>query len=690
MTGPARIRVGASVPGLVFLIVAPGLALGYFGFRAQAERQHDLRTNYAATTVLVRDRLAAELERLEASVRPPADATGLGALEAGADWLHTPFILSAGGSVVTARLHAGTLQSPPDPIGNLPQVAAGVAKAEDLEFLRNDLESALRAYRAALSRVPDGSPAAAAFLRTRIGRTQYKLRRFANGIVEYEAAAAIAGGAADRNGLPIAAIALLQIGDGHDALNRAEDGGRARDRFARFVIEHPWDLDNGYRQHLARVVERFPSRDAKASVRLAAIQRDIAAIDWIRQHIQPRVRPDVAGGDSSGAEVQHTVVAGARPRLVAWRRLAPGASGAAAVFGYEVRLERLGGTLLSRVLETVDLGGDLHVSIAERARTERETAGRAPATLAEADLFPGLPQWKVTLVDNRGRSIEQVVARERWTYGALVAGMLAVMAAGVLLTLRASARAEALARAKDDFVSSVSHELKTPLALIRMYGETLESGIVADDDKRQEFYGIIRRESERLTHLIDNVLDMRRIDRGTKRYEMRGHDLVETVQAALDAYRPLFERAGFTVHTTLPTAPVVLAIDREAVVQSLVNLFQNVIKYSRGDRDVSIAVRGGDGTASISVSDRGVGIPSHQIDRIFEPYYRVPQADSSAIAGSGLGLAIVKHAIEAHGGRVDVVSTPGAGTTFTLVLPSAGARAAGIPLPAQPGAAEAR
>ena len=690
MTGRSRNRGGASVPGLVFLIVAPGLALGYFGFRAQAEREQSLRTNYTATTVLVRDRLVAELERLEAGVRPPADAAGLAALETGAGWLHTPFILGAGGSVITARLHAGTLPAPQDPIGNLPQVAASVAEAEHHEFVRNDLDAALRAYRAALRRLPDGASGAAAFLHTRTGRTLYKLRRFTDGLSEYEGAAAIAGGATDSNGLPIAAIALLQIIDGHDALNRANDGDAARDRFARFVIDHPWDLDNGYRQHLAPVVERLLSGDAGARVRLAAIQRDIEAIDWIRQHLRPRGRSDAVGGDSSGAEVQHMVVAGARPRLVAWRRLTAGAAGAATIFGYEVQLERLRDALLARVLETVDVGGDLHVAIAERAGADRETTGLAPAALAEADLLPGLPQWKVTLMDSRGRSVEQVVARDRWTYGALVAGMLAIMAAGVLLTLRASARAAALARAKNDFVANVSHELKTPLALIRMYGETLESGIVADDDKRQEFYGIIRRESERLTHLIDNVLDMSRIDRGTKRYEMRRHDLVETVHAALDAYRPLFERAGFTVHTTLPPAPLVLAIDREAIVQSLVNLFQNVIKYSRGERDVSLAVHCSDGTASIAVSDHGIGIPPDQIDRIFEPYYRVPQSDSSAIAGSGLGLAIVKHAIEAHGGRVDVVSTPGTGTTFTLVLPSAGARAAGVPLAAQPGAAEAR
>ena len=688
MMGLVRIRAGRRVLGIAFLIVAPGLALGYFGLRAQAEREESLRTNYTATTVLVRDRLAAELERLEAAVPVPADAVGLSALEKGAnvDWLHSPFILGADGSVVTPRLTAGRLPAPPDPLASFSAAAASVAEAEHHEFVRRDLESALRVYRRALRQVPKGSAAGTAFIRTRIGRTLFKLRRLGEGLGEYEAAAEVAGNTVDGHGLPFTVIALLQIIDGCAALKRADDGAAARDRFARFVLEHPWDLDNGYRQHLARVE---PANIAERA-RRAAIENEIESIDWIRQHVHPILRQELASKDSRTAAPQHLVVAGDRPRLVGYRRIASDPSDVAAVFGYEVRTEHLSGALLAHVLHTVDLGNDLHVSIVERDGPEdAQTRRNRSAALASVDLLPGLPYWKVTLADNRDRSLAQLVAYERWTYGALVAGMLGVMAVGVALTLRASARATELARAKTDFVSNVSHELKTPLALIRMFGETLESGIVSDPAKRQEFYGVIRRESERLTHLIDNVLDASRIDRGTKHYEMREHDLVETVLAALDAYRPLFERAGFAVHTALPQVPIAVAIDREAVVQSLVNLFQNVIKYSRDERSVSVAIRTGDGTASISVTDRGIGIPADQIDRVFEPYYRVPRSDGGAVAGSGLGLAIVKHAVDAHGGRVEVMSVLGEGTSFTIVLPSAGGRAAEIPLTAPAGAIEA-
>ena len=357
-----------------------------------------------------------------------------------------------------------------------------------------------------------------------------------------------------------------------------------------------------------------------------------------------------------------------------------------AVFGFQLRLDYFGGPLLAQVLQTVDLGDELHVAVSAPEHAPTVHADRSSSSaLVEVELLPSIPNWKVALFDNQGRSISQLVAREGWTYGALVAGMLAVMAVGITLTVRASARATELARARSDFVSNVSHELKTPLALIRMFGETLESGIVSDADKRQEFYGIIRRESERLTHLIDNVLDLGRIDQGTKHYDIRAHDLIETVQAALEAYRPLFDRMDFTVDTAFPQPPLSVPIDREAIIQSLVNLFQNAINYSGTARYVSVSVQSADGTASISVTDHGVGIAADQIDRVFERYYRAPDAGAVVPAGSGLGLAIVKHTIDGHGGRVSVQSTPGEGTVFTLVLPLAAGQAATMSAPVNPG-----
>jgi signal transduction histidine kinase len=317
------------------------------------------------------------------------------------------------------------------------------------------------------------------------------------------------------------------------------------------------------------------------------------------------------------------------------------------------------------VLGAIDLGHD-GTAVVHAADAVGATR---PVPLAEAPLFESISGWRVALVDAHGRSVGQLVVRERWTYGSLIVGMLTVMIVGLVVVVRAAARATELSRMRSEFVANVSHELKTPLALIRMFGETLESGIVSDDRKRQEFYGVIRRESERLTHLINNVLDIGRIDADTKRYAIARGNLVETVREAVDAYRPLFGRLGFRVETAFPDAPIELPLDREAIVQALVNLFQNVIKYSDDHPFVGVSVVADAEWARVSVTDHGVGIPANQIPRIFEPYYRVAAGASPGPPGSGLGLSIVKHAMAAHGGRVDVASTPGRGSSFTLVLP---------------------
>jgi signal transduction histidine kinase len=662
---PVRLAGGVPLFALVALILVPGGALGYFGFRALTEREQSLRTNYTATTVLVRDRLLAELVRLESSLPPPANASELATLKAGRDWLVTPFILRADGSVMTARLHEGTQAIPSDALEPLPAVSAIVAEAERAEFVRRDLDAALRCYRSALNGSPAPSVAARAFILTRVGRTLFKLRRFGEGIATYERAAALAGDALDRNGLPFAVIARLQIVDGFEALHRTVDMAASRQELAHYVVDHPWDLENGYAQHLVRVLDFIP-RDDPAQATAAGLRREVAELDWIRTQMYPRVRAELTAKDAQPSDARHAVIGG---RLIVYRRLSGHSSDVPAAFGYQVRPDFVPGSLLAQVLETVDLGSAVHVSVLRHgAPVDRNGADRTP--LAEVELLPSIPEWSVALFDNEGRSIRQLVGRERWIYGALVGGMLMVMCVGVALTVRASARATDLARARSDFVSNVSHELKTPLALIRMFGETLESGIVIDPEKRQEFYGIIRRESERLTHLIDNVLDLNRIDEGTKRYEIRSHDLIETVRAALDAYCPLFDRLGFVVQTELPQPPVDVAIDRDAVIQSLVNLFQNVIKYSGTARCVLVKVQRGDGTAAVSVSDRGVGIAENQMNRIFERYYRVPDALTAAPAGSGLGLTLVKHTMDAHHGRVTVQSTAGEGSTFTLVFPA--------------------
>jgi signal transduction histidine kinase len=231
----------------------------------------------------------------------------------------------------------------------------------------------------------------------------------------------------------------------------------------------------------------------------------------------------------------------------------------------------------------------------------------------------------------------------------------------------------ALARLKSDFVSNVSHELRTPLSLIRLYAETLELGRLSSPEKYQEYYQIIRKESERLTALINNILDFSRIEAGRKEYEFRETDLSELVKNTMESYRYQIEQHGFTLEENIEPVPQ-MRVDREAVARSLVNLVNNALKYSQDRKFIGVNLYRSNGAVKLEVVDHGIGIAQQELGKIFEKFYRVGDPLVHNTKGSGLGLSLVQHIVHAHGGQVSVDSTPGEGSKFTISLPVMEAR----------------
>jgi signal transduction histidine kinase len=252
----------------------------------------------------------------------------------------------------------------------------------------------------------------------------------------------------------------------------------------------------------------------------------------------------------------------------------------------------------------------------------------------------------------------------------LILGILSLMIiGGLLLTKHVVSKEMALARLKSDFVSNVSHELRTPLALIRLYAETLELGRITTAEKKQQYYRIIRKESERLTALINNILDFSRIEAGRKEYEFRETDIAELVRNTLDSYRYQIEQQGFefeeNIDSNLPAVPV----DREAIARALVNLVNNALKYSTDEKFLGVKLYRENGVLKLEVLDHGIGIARRDQSKIFEKFYRTGDPLVHNTKGSGLGLSLVRHITQAHGGEIEVESTPGKGSKFTLSLP---------------------
>jgi signal transduction histidine kinase len=285
----------------------------------------------------------------------------------------------------------------------------------------------------------------------------------------------------------------------------------------------------------------------------------------------------------------------------------------------------------------------------------RQSLEHAERVLAVA-LGEALPGWRVAVYAPPGTAPRDVVRRQVMMFTGAFAVLLAVIVVGIGLTVRLMRRETEMAQLKSDFVANVSHDLKTPLSVIRMFGETLELGRVPDEGRRREYYRVITRESERLSRLIDNVLDFSRIEGGRRRYEPVPTAVEPLVRDTLEAFAYPLEQQGFKVDVTVAADLPEVPMDADAVGQALANLVDNAIKYA-GDR------------LALSVTDRGIGIPPAEHGRIFEKFYRVGRSETQGRRGSGVGLALVRHIAQAHGGTVTVESAPGRGSRFTLWLP---------------------
>jgi signal transduction histidine kinase len=265
--------------------------------------------------------------------------------------------------------------------------------------------------------------------------------------------------------------------------------------------------------------------------------------------------------------------------------------------------------------------------------------------------------------------IPEIVTASTRPQLALMIVMVVAMGLGVFLIAGAAAREVRLAELKSNFVASVSHDLKTPLALIQLFAETLELGRVRTPERAQEYYRIINGESKKLTRLIENILDFSRMEAGLRPYRMEPADLSESVNKVLARMENQFSQGQFTITPKIePDLPRILA-DEGAAEQAIENLIANAMKYSGDAKRIEIEARRANGHIVVSVTDHGIGISRREQGRIFRKFYRVQQDLSGGPQGTGLGLAIVDHTMRGHGGFVHVDSEPERGSTFSLHFP---------------------
>lgn len=279
------------------------------------------------------------------------------------------------------------------------------------------------------------------------------------------------------------------------------------------------------------------------------------------------------------------------------------------------------------------------------------------------------PKWTLNVQHNAG-SLEQFITNTRRKNLAVSFGILTLLGASVVLIFLSAQRAKILAQRQIDFVSAVSHEFRTPLAVIYSAGENLADGVAKEAKQTARYGNLIKGEGKKLSKMVEQILDFAGANSGKKKYDFRPANVSEIIENALAECQSLLDEKSFAIEKNVAENLPEISVDKTALSQAIQNLIVNAVKYSDGEKLLKISASNGNKRIKIAVEDRGIGIAPKDLKHIFEPFYRAKSVVDEQIHGNGLGLNLVKQTVEAHGGEIEVKSEIGKGSKFTIVLKS--------------------
>lgn len=278
-----------------------------------------------------------------------------------------------------------------------------------------------------------------------------------------------------------------------------------------------------------------------------------------------------------------------------------------------------------------------------------------------------IPDYSLGIV-LKGKTVESLV-KERIFRNLIIIILLTVLMVVIAWIGYKNVRREVeLAQIKSEFVSNVSHELRTPLSLISMFTETLSMGRVQSEEKRNEYYGIIHQETERLSKIVNKILNFSKIEAGKWKYNFTTVDLNSIAFTVFDNYKFHLQQNGFSFSFDKYKEPLEIIADPESLSEAIINLIDNAIKYSGENKSVTLKTGNDDGHAFVEVMDSGVGISAEEQKKIFDKFYRATSDNVHNTKGTGLGLTLVKHIVDAHKGEIILTSEPGKGSAFRIIF----------------------
>lgn len=686
----------------IFLIaiLLPSLVVGYLSFTTFSKRREAVK-NILESNLWISGEAAlksmedALIDDEKKTLDPENFSRFLQSEETDKNLINTPsqsqgiagkfFLLDADYQVVIPKTGRGdTAIIATDMIQENSEFARAFKRAESLEFSRRNYAQAAEAYRRSASIAPSDQHKALAL--ESLGRCVLASRVYEKAQNIYDELAADYGQFKNKAGHPYGILAAFQLYEIEKRRQRNEPSLKILLSLYEKIQTGAWLIDlpsyDFFTTEIESIleekgsIERYPTlQESYSALRYQQspyLQRLIFS-EFIKNEVVPKIkdRQTLYRLGSEAPQGRFVATQNEDFCLVSYASVPDFQSEKTFFGGFCWDLNVLKNETLPNIIDDIKKETGLNIQILDEAGqtilSEREESNLSDSLTLSFRQFP-FP-WKLLVSQPAFKDLERTASRENWLYGILLAFVVVLMLLGAFLIVRDISREAETTRLKTEFVHNISHELKTPLTLIRLYGETLQRKENLSDKERKESYEIITKESERLSHLINNVLDLSRIEMGRKEFDLKKGNLAQVIRDTVESYRYHLEKKGVVVHEEISSDLSEMSFDAEAMASVLVNLLSNAMKFSPDKKEVTIKLFREDENAVLQVADKGIGISPKEVSSIFQRFYRSKSELVSETRGSGLGLTLVQHITEAHGGRIKVDSEPGKGSVFSIILP---------------------
>jgi len=558
-------------------------------------------------------------------------------------------------------------------------------RAESAELEAQNLTLAIESYKALLDSVQDDS--SRALILNRVARCYLKSGNLKNAMNTYNTILDNHSLELSADGVPLGIIAFFQIGS-ITLKTEPDKAGEIILEFYSRLVDSEWPLDKAqfqfYRNVIRKMKETWKSKSKAADEnrdfqnRWDELEKQanaklqiLTANEDLIEKIVPLVQARLLEFDSERQEFSRfSEIIGNTLFLVTAATVQKDI-----VLGIHIDNAVLIQDRLPMIQDRIPVPGGWLVQVVDSAGRiisgeEALSSGKAdPGSAFTLGFDQDFPPWQIRIFQKFPLSVERQYNLRRNVYILIVAAVMAVLFLGGFMAIRSTAKEVELARLKSEFVSTVSHEFRTPLMSIRYLSEMLDGGRVKGEDKKKIYYSKINKESERLSRLIENMLDFSKIEAGIKEYKFEDLSVKEMVEEVAERFKQYMAGKKMTLDYEIQDDLPAVHADKEAISRALFNLLDNAVKYSGKNPIIHLRASHEGEAVFLEVQDAGAGISKDDQKKVFQKFYRSSHPASKSIEGSGIGLTLVEHIVKAHGGQVTMESDLGQGTRVTIKLP---------------------